>query len=249
MSFVGRWARVLGVGLLAGLVAALFMTVVLALLRLTLGIPLPAEMGGDRFLPYVSVYSFLSLLGEFGGPAGSKMLALLATFEGQVIVGSLIGLSYALIAERGRDSEEMSRRSDISRRGGLFVVVAVALIWLVSLGLFSGLGWPWSVLSANNLGLPPGWASVSTALGLLISYAGYGLVLVLTYNPRWRALGRATVRVVDAADGNGDLSSHGGGTSRTGHCRRGSALEEEHGRCQAYDHFGRPIIDITATTL
>jgi hypothetical protein len=53
MSFVGRWARVLGVGLLAGLVAALFMTVVMALLRLTLGISLPAEMGGDRFLPYV----------------------------------------------------------------------------------------------------------------------------------------------------------------------------------------------------
>jgi DMSO/TMAO reductase YedYZ molybdopterin-dependent catalytic subunit len=182
MSFVRRWARVFGAGLLAGLVAALFMIVVMALLRFILGIPLPSEMGGDRFLPYIGVFSFLSLLGEFGGPSGAKTLALLATFEGQVVVGGIIGVLYAVIVGRGRDPERTIRRFDISRRGGLFVVVAIALVWLVTLGLFSGLGWPWSVLSANNLGVPPGWASVMTVLGLLISYASYGLILVVVYS-------------------------------------------------------------------
>jgi DMSO/TMAO reductase YedYZ molybdopterin-dependent catalytic subunit len=207
MSFVRRWARVVGSGLLAGLVAALFMTVAMALLRLILGIPLPSEMGGDRFLPYLGVFSFLSLLGRFGGTTGSKMLALLATFEGQVIVGCLIGLLYAVIVERGRDPERPPRRFDISRRGGLFVVVAAGLIWLVSLGLFSGLGWPWSVLGANNLGVPPGWGSVVTALGLLVSYAGYGLVLVLTYGFITGRAGRR--RLTTADDEAGEPESMG----------------------------------------
>jgi hypothetical protein len=51
MSYFGPWIKVLGAGLLAGFVAVLFMTVVLTLLRLFVGVGLPADLGGDRFLP------------------------------------------------------------------------------------------------------------------------------------------------------------------------------------------------------
>jgi len=63
----------------------------------------------------------------------------------------------------------------ISRIGVLFVAVAVALIWAVSLAVL------WPTLATSNLGLPPGLASVATALGFLVFYACYGVALVLTY--------------------------------------------------------------------
>lgn len=171
--------KALGIGLLSGLVAALAMTVVMLVLRLLAGIPLVAELGGDRFLPFVGVSDFLDLLGRFGGPIGAKRFALISSFEGILLTGVLVGALYALVAERGRLAN--SRRFNVTRRGGLFAVVVVAAIWVVSLALFSGVGWPWNVLSASFLGLPPVWASITTALGLLISYASYGVVLVATY--------------------------------------------------------------------
>src|SRR5215210_8905583 len=102
MKFVGRWLKVLGTGLLAGLVAALFMTVVLVLLRLFAGVGLPAELGGDRFLPTFSVDEFLALLGRNGGPIAAKRKALLSGFGGQLGVGVAFGVLYAFIAELGR---------------------------------------------------------------------------------------------------------------------------------------------------
>jgi hypothetical protein len=45
------WLRVLGDGLLAGLVASLLMTLVMLLLRDRLGIATPEEMVGDRLAP------------------------------------------------------------------------------------------------------------------------------------------------------------------------------------------------------
>jgi len=63
---------------LAGLVAALFMTLVIALLRLFLGVPLPVELGGDRFLPTFNVKEFLQLLSENGGPIAAKRKAFLS---------------------------------------------------------------------------------------------------------------------------------------------------------------------------
>lgn len=172
--------KAVGVGLLAGLVAALAMTVVMLTLRLVAGIPLVAELGGDRFLPFVSVSNFLDLLFRFGGPAASKRFFLLASLEGQLLAGTLIGAAYALVVERGRSRQ--SRRFDITRRGPLFVAVVVAAVWLVSMALFSGVpGSWWNVLSANFKGMPPVWATVVTALGLLVSYGAYGVVLVGTY--------------------------------------------------------------------
>src|SRR5215210_1297794 len=149
MNFVGRWIKVLGAGLLAGLVAALFMTVVLALLRLFVGVGLPAELGGDRFLPTLSVGEFLGLLGRNGGPIAAKQKALLSGFGGQLGVGVAFGMLYALIAElgRGRDPER-PRPLGVSISGVLFVGVTLVVIWDVSLAVL------WPTLGTNNRGLP-----------------------------------------------------------------------------------------------
>jgi len=88
----------------------------------------------------------------------------------------VLGVVYAVIVELDRRREPDRRwRFGVSRRGGLFVLAAFALIWIVSMALF------WPALGANNHGLPPDQARFVTAISLLISYASYGLALVLMY--------------------------------------------------------------------
>lgn len=171
-----RWTKTLGTGLLAGLVAALFMTLVMALLRLFVGVPLPAELGGDRFLPLFNVSQFLRILAESGGPLAAKRTALLSGWGGQLAVGVAGGLIYAFIVEWGRKKDpERTWRFGVSRGGALFVAITVLLLWLGSVVVL------WPTLGTNNLGLPPVPASFVTALGFLVSYASYGIALILTY--------------------------------------------------------------------
>ena len=61
------WLRVLGDGLLAGLVASLFMTLAMHLIRDRLGIATPAEMVGGRLAPRLSIYEFLTLFVRYSG--------------------------------------------------------------------------------------------------------------------------------------------------------------------------------------
>ena len=63
------------VGALSGLVAALLMTLVQALLRLGLGVPSPAELIGDRLGERVPVKPFLDLIGLIGSYGRLKALA------------------------------------------------------------------------------------------------------------------------------------------------------------------------------
>jgi DMSO/TMAO reductase YedYZ molybdopterin-dependent catalytic subunit len=168
--------KVLGTGLLAGLVAALFMTVVLVLLRLFLGVGLPAELGGDRFLPTLSVQEFLTLLGNNGGPIAAKRKALLSGFAGQLGVGVAFGVLYASIAEVGRAQDaERPRPFGLSIAGALFVGVTLVVIWAATLAAL------WPTLGTNNRGLPPGIAVVVTAIGYFAFYASYGVALILVH--------------------------------------------------------------------
>jgi DMSO/TMAO reductase YedYZ molybdopterin-dependent catalytic subunit len=176
MKFVGRWLKVLGGGFLAGLVAALFMTVVLALLRLFVGVGLPVELGGDRFLPTFDVNEFLRLLSRNGGPIAAKRKALLSGFGGQLGVGVAFGVLYAFIAELGRRRDpERLRPLGVSISGALFVGVTLVVIWAVTLAVL------WPTLGTNNRGLLTGVAAVVTALGFLVLYASYGIALILVY--------------------------------------------------------------------
>ena len=172
----GRWIKVLGAGLLAGVVAAFVMTVVMVLLRLYLGVPLPAELGGDRFLPNLSVGKFLVTLFRTGGTLAAKRTALLSGFAGVLAVGTLAGLAYAFVVEwaRGRNPER-ERRFGISLGGLLFVVLTVVVLWVLTIVVL------WPVLGASNIGLTPGLASIATAAGFLISYASYGVALIFVY--------------------------------------------------------------------
>jgi hypothetical protein len=117
-----------------------------------------------------------------------KQLGVSAAIVGQLVVGSLGGAAYAIIVGRAGRSEGEGRR--FGRPGVTFVAGAVGVAWLAILALL------WPVLDTNFRGLPPGTASVVTALGLLFSFAVFGVALVLTYR---YMTGRApTGRVVES---------------------------------------------------
>jgi DMSO/TMAO reductase YedYZ molybdopterin-dependent catalytic subunit len=161
-SNIWRSIKSLATGLLAGFIAALVMTFVMALLRYLLGVATPAELFGDRIAPTFNPGEFLQLLQQFGGYNELKQAGAGSVLAGQIVVGTLGGLIYAYLVKRGR-------------RGFIFACVFVGLFWVVSLVVF------WSVLETSYLGLPPAWATITNATGLLLSYASYGAALLFAY--------------------------------------------------------------------
>jgi len=166
-------------GLLAGIVAALAMILLMATSRTWLGISPPPEALPDRFAPTLSISTFFSLFGRFGGYNGLKRFGTASGLAGLLAAGAAIGVIYALIVESRRSRDSDRWRNGFSRLGVGFIVVAALALWVGSLALL------WPVLGANYRGLPTSPARIASALVLLVQYAAYGLMLVLLY--RWLA--------------------------------------------------------------
>ena len=170
----GRWKQ-LGAGLLAGLVAAILMTLALLASRSLFGVATPSELVGDRVAPLLPVETFIDLLVRFGGYNNLKKLGVGSVIGGQLVVGGLGGLAYAYFAGRAQHRRE-PEQSRAGRRDWLFVGLLVGALWLLSLILL------WPVLGTSYVGLPPGKATLANAVALLFAYTLYGLSLALLYN-------------------------------------------------------------------
>jgi DMSO/TMAO reductase YedYZ molybdopterin-dependent catalytic subunit len=171
-----RWSQALGAGALAGAVAALAMTLVMVILRYALGVATPAELFGDRLAPTLTIAQFFALLDRFGGYNELKQAGVTRVLGGQLAVGLLGGVAYALVVERQRARPPgQALNFGAIRSGRLFMALFVGSLWLITL-LFL-----WPVLGTHYGGLPPGQATWVTAVGLLVSYGVYGLVLMRSY--------------------------------------------------------------------
>jgi DMSO/TMAO reductase YedYZ molybdopterin-dependent catalytic subunit len=167
--------------LAAGLVASLAATLVMLLLRLTLGSVTLPELVGERILPQLDAGTFVRLLIQFG-----KVAPLLETLIGQVVLGMLVAPIHPLLARR--------LAGKWPARAAWLAAAAVALTeWLVALLFF------WPVLAENLSGFPVGAARGWTVVGLALIFAVYAAVLALTYQALVRTTGSAaTVGGVDA---------------------------------------------------
>lgn len=167
--------KVISTGALAGAVAALLMTMVLLVVRHQLGVATPSELVGDRMAPKLSVDTFIRLLTLFDGFNNLKKFGFGSVIGGQLLVGLLGGAGYALLVNRA-DSRESRFPLKVTNKSGLrFVVFLVTALWLSSLILL------WPVLGTHYYGLPPGTATLVTALSLLTAYGLYGLSLIIGY--------------------------------------------------------------------
>ncbi len=177
MSSLGCWTRRIGIGLMVGLVGGLVMTAVMALLRFGPGISPPAELLGDRIVPTLDVRHFIDLIIKYGGPNQLKQIPIKATIAGQLAVGALVGVLYAVVVREGKDQRLVRVAGlTLSRRGILLATGLVGAIWLATIIAL------WPVLQSNYRGLPPMPARIVTLLGTLFDYVTFGLTLVLGYH-------------------------------------------------------------------
>jgi DMSO/TMAO reductase YedYZ molybdopterin-dependent catalytic subunit len=143
-----------GAGAVAGLAAGL------ALLALRFaGVPLPAELLADRFLPLLPVDVFLQLVGRLGGPIAAKELAFAGGAAGPAVLGALAG---ALLVRANRTRWWLAP-------------IAVALA-----AGFAGVTWP--ALDASYVGLPAPWAWLAGVASIAVA-VGLGAALLAALSP------------------------------------------------------------------
>ncbi len=176
--------RRLGFGLLAGAVAGLALALTSLLLRILAGVPLIAEVAGDRVIPTIDVHTFVRLLGRVGGPLRGKSLSFMLSFVGEVVVGAVVGMVFAAVA--GRSSGD--RRP--WRRWVAVLIGATLFAWLLAIVLVG------PALSSNYIGLPSPWAAFAVILGLALELGVFVTVLLLAT--------RGTLETAPAAAEPGD---------------------------------------------
>lgn len=169
----GEWRPVLRAGALAGLVAALVMTAVMALLRDALGIPTTVELISDRLATMAGGATILKLMAVASGFNQLKTFSAASTIVGQLAVGALGGALYAALIEQLRGGHGLPGRRLRLSRPDATLIAACLVTWLLLLL------WLWPLLRANFRGGPAGDARGLTALGLLLSLACYGTALSL----------------------------------------------------------------------
>src|SRR4030081_4035228 len=92
-------SKALFVGLLAGVVAGLAMTVAMLVLA-CFGLATPLAIIGDRLSVFISPGPFLSIMGRVGGYNHLKQLGVGSTMAGQLVVSALGGAIFGLLMRR-----------------------------------------------------------------------------------------------------------------------------------------------------
>jgi len=161
---IPRW-KLAGAGLLAGALAGLVMTVVMLLLASICGIATPLAIIGDRLSVFIPADDFLALMGRVGGYNRMKQLGVGSVIVGQIVVGGLGGIFYALVAPR------LDRH--VRRFFGFGVFILLPLLAVAAT--------LWPVLGTHYGGLPIRNATIVTLLGLFISFLAFERTLVLAF--------------------------------------------------------------------
>ncbi len=138
-------------GLLAGLVAAIAMTVVMLILA-CFGVATPLMIIGDRLSVFIPPGPFLSLMGKVGGYNHLKQLGVGSTIVGQFVVGAIAGAIFGFCT-RGNPGKPAT-----------FATIAV----FVALPLIAVVIALWPVLGTSYVGLP-------IAAARLVTLVGFGL--------------------------------------------------------------------------
>src|SRR5919106_2327798 len=153
--------KAIATGLLAGLVAAIAMTVMMFLLA-CFGVATPLVIIGDRLSVFIPPGPFLSLMGKVGGYNHLKQLGVGSTIAGQLVFGAIGGAIFGFFMRRNP-----SRRVT-STTVGIFVILPLIA---AAVGL-------WPVLGTSYIGLPIAAARLVTLVGFALSVFVFERTLV-----------------------------------------------------------------------
>jgi hypothetical protein len=153
--------KAMSAGFLAGLVAAIAMTVMMLLLA-CFGVATPLVIIGDRLSVFIPPGPFLSLMGKVGGYNHLKQLGVGSTIAGQLVVGAIGGAIFGFFMRRNP-----SRRVT-STTVGVFVILPLIA---AAIGL-------WPVLGTSYIGLPIAAARLVTLVGFALSVFVFERTLV-----------------------------------------------------------------------
>src|SRR3979411_180462 len=149
------------VGLLAGLVDGVGMTVTMLVLA-QLRIATPLTIIGDRISVFFKPEPFLALMGRVGGYNHLKQLGVGSTMAGQLALGAIAGGVFGLIMRR-----DPARRATIWTMS-IFVLLPIGAVAIAL----------WPVLGTSYRGLPISAARLITLLGFALSVLVFERTLV-----------------------------------------------------------------------
>src|SRR5215212_4219637 len=112
-----RYVGILGIGLIAGIVATLVMILLMVAGRYWLGISPPPEALPDRFAPTISIKQFFDLFDRFGGYNGLKKFGIKSGLTGLGAAGLVVGIAYAIVVETRRARATRPVRGGFNRHG------------------------------------------------------------------------------------------------------------------------------------
>lgn len=156
--------RAIAVGLFAGTLAGLVMTVVMLLLAWLFGVATPLAIFGDRLSVFIPADTFLSLMGRVGGYNHMKQLGVGSVILGQMLVGGLAGMVGGLVIRNRRNV-------GLAVTGTIFVLPPLAIVAVFL----------WPVLGTHYFGLPIRLATAVTLLCLIAAFAAFERTLVLAF--------------------------------------------------------------------
>lgn len=175
-------------GMLAGVMAAVVMTLAMAVSRYWLGIMPLVEAIPDRVAALLTINKFFSLFGTYGGYNGLKQFGILSGLRGVLAAGIVVGILYSLVVESVPSRRQRRWILGTSLPAFLFVTIAGLAMWI---GLVIFL---WPVLASNYRGLPFTWARIVTIAAMFVWIALFIGTLIGTY----RFITRRTQPVVQA---------------------------------------------------
>src|SRR6266496_1777257 len=157
--------KVISAGLLAGLIAAIAMTVIMLLLA-CFGVATPLVIIGDRLSVFIPPGPFLSIMGKVGGYNHLNQLGVGSTIAGQLVVGAIGGAIFGFCMRRD------PRKSATLATLAVFVVLPIIAVAIAL----------WRVLGTSYLGLPIDVARLATLVGFALCVFVFERTLTATFS-------------------------------------------------------------------
>jgi DMSO/TMAO reductase YedYZ molybdopterin-dependent catalytic subunit len=173
-----RWYRIvpnLGLGVVAGLVAAVVTALAMAASRYWLGVSPPPEAVPDRIAALLSIDTFFSLFGKYGGYSGLKKFGILSGVRSLAGVGGVVGFGFALLMESRWARRSRRRWLGIPRVAWGTMAGAVLVVWI---GFVIFL---WPVLPVNYRGVPYTQARALSIAALLAWYVLFAVTVMVVF--------------------------------------------------------------------